>query len=313
MSLGKGHMSLTTLKTFRDWIGSTDTGGDAKLEALIGVASNAILKRLRLDRTLALTTYRRWLDGNGCNTMLLPEWPVVRLYGAAVGGLDVLTLTCSGVEYASVEATPTGLSLMSVASGVETETILPFATYLTLTGIAVAVNAISGWTASVAANNELDSTIGLRPVCGQCVSPDTVTLEIPDSPTSLVEMARDTDRTIRRRGWGLGVGNNVIAGPGFPKGSSNVWVWWKAGYTEPADNAQHSSVETAGNLPAEITHVTNVMVKSLSEQADQEAGPATRESVAGEYSYALTDRSRALLDLILEEYGAILNPHRRLV
>jgi len=85
-------MSLTTRYLYKQWCGKDDDRLDQivpQVSAIIGTF---------LHRTFALTVYRKWLDGTGDDKLLLPEWPITRIYGISTSAVSVMRVKNTGAK-----------------------------------------------------------------------------------------------------------------------------------------------------------------------------------------------------------------------
>lgn len=296
---------LTTQFLYKRWANQatpsgTSAGDDPVLQAMIDIVSDAVAARL--DRKFETATIREWLNGTGTRVIQLRLWPVRQIYGLGVSSQDVLEIENTTAQYASCYVSETGLSLQSVTSGVQTLTAeLTWATYPTITLLAAAVAAVSGWTSSVMTGMGDQPSNMIRPgLTGYCVSPDTFTLEIPDEIEEC-RLCANTERSVERR-----------FGSVFPAGLSNIFAWYRAGYTLPVDNSEHSNLATAGDVPGDLTQAVNTIVKAVIDGSDDLLGGSQGGSVGGDYSYTLTEGGRSILSKAIDEAMPVLQRYRRL-
>lgn len=292
--------ALTTQFLFRRWSNQAAPAGgnDAVLQAMIDLVSAAIA--VRLERTFESTTYRKWHNGTGCPTMPLENWPVSAVYGLGVSCKDCLTVENTAAQFASITTTETGVTLFAVTSGTELPTTLTYAAYPTLAMLAAAINLVSGWSATVLSNLGSQPSAIIRPrLTGTCVSPDTFNLEIPDQYEECRLSAR-TNYTIERR-----------HGSCFPGGLSNIFVWYKAGYTLPVDNAPHTALSTEGTVPLDLTQACNAIVKAVIDGSDDILG-ASAGGTIGDYGYQLTAMARSIISKAIDDNMPALMPYRNL-
>lgn len=120
------------------------------LAVLITAYSDAIEKYCR--RRFVSTFYDELYNGNGQKRLLLREYPIQSIQSVRYRYVIVLRISNADTttnQQARAQITSTGLQLTRTASGVFiTESLLTWATYPTLAGLAAAVNALgNGWTA----------------------------------------------------------------------------------------------------------------------------------------------------------------------
>jgi len=292
-------MPLTTKEKFKAYAGLTGTtNNDEKLDLIIPGISEQISQRCR--RNFELTTYKQWMDGSGSNFLRLPQYPIVNLYRVSTTTKSVMDVEFSGGTSASISVTSTGVVLHSLSNtGVETETEILFADEATIGDLAVAIDAVTGWSVEIEPGESEEGSVLLRPFVGQwALNPDDATLTVPDDGFG-AQIAYDTEAMIESRGF-----------HGFPKGRSNIFVWYKAGYTLPTDGAGIES----GNVPEGLELATNKMVRALLDATKHDASLESER--IGNYSYKLASSivggSAAVVNII-DQHMAELQPYVRRV
>lgn len=290
-------MPLSTQFLFKQYTGIEGT--DA-IQSLINTASKAV--ETHLDRVLENTTIKEWYDGTGADHILLERYPITAILGVSISTQDVCDVSYSGGTFASVTINSTTLTLNGInTSGVLTETEFALASYPTIGQLATAIGAVSGWTATVASGRSNEPTGLIKPVIGSwCLAPDDMTIECIDE-TEPAYLVGQTDRMIRRKGGSI-----------FPAGISNVLVYYKAGYTMPVDNEAHDALTTAGNVPYDLTMITNQLAKALYDSGQQDIGSADSMSL-GDHSFSISDGSRGIIAKVLKENMGILGKYRRMI
>lgn len=301
-------MPLTTRSLYKEAYG---TSADSDLlDAIIPQASAAIERHL--DRTLELTTYRRWFDGTGCNRMLLTEWPITRVYGISLDYDTALRVKHTSASMATVMVDSTAVRLFSVnaTTGAETDSELLFTAYPTVTLMAAAITAL-GWSCTTESGySTLPSSTFRTNAAQYAVSPSEADIEIADE-SETINVAVETDRMIRRiSGTTMSTQNWDNTELIFPAGIGNVFVWWKAGYTFPVDNAAHTGRDTAGNVPLPLTMVCNAIARAMFLNVGVDTGGMQSANMT-DFSYTLAENGRAIADQVLKEYANTLNKYRR--
>lgn len=303
---------LSTLFLFKTAMGITQSDDDDQFVALLGAASDAIVRHC--DRTFALTTYREWLDGSGERFMLLRNWPITAIYGVATGFQQALQVKHATATYANVSAEDTGIRLFSVdTTGAQTESTIAYSSYATIGSLAAQIDSL-GWSTSILSGMSSQPSTLIRPIASVwAVSPSYAELQIPYMSRN-VRLNPDSDRMIERLDWGFdldltaaGTRNPMI----FPLGHSNVFAWYKAGYTEPVDDNSHSNLSVAGNVPAELTFICNNIAKALYDASDDVIG-SSQSQRTGDVSWSIAEGGRAIIAKILNEYASVLTRYRRL-
>lgn len=79
---------LTTLAIVKDWLGIDTTDSDATLIRIIDAASQFALNYLNRD-SLAAQDYTQNFRGNGKDTMLLRNWPVLSITSVGINGTAI--------------------------------------------------------------------------------------------------------------------------------------------------------------------------------------------------------------------------------
>ncbi len=298
-------MNLTTKTRYKVYSGITGTSQDALLDVLIPMISDQIAKHLRRD--LAVTTYRSWVNGTGSPILRLEQWPILSIYQVSIGTMTAgyIENTGAATKRASVSFDGTNLSLMSInTSGTETLTDLPVATSKVLSSLKTAVEAVSGWAVTLDSTEyEGEPSNMLRPLYGApAYDPDTADLILPDSqePVKLIE--EDTVELLTDPSAPGGFGGDSIVrgfdatpgiGSGFPSGSANVFVWYKAGYTLPSD-----SPASDGTLPQGLALLVNQILTDVLSSTKLNSNLQS-ESIGG-YSYSLRAAANGVVASAIE-------------
>ena len=309
-------MNITTTSRFKQFAGITGSSQDALITALITETSGQIERYLR--RTLTATTYKAWYDGTGGPELRLLQYPITAIYQVSVTNSSVAYVTNNNSSaVATLSFDGTSLTLASIAAdGTETLATLAVATYKSLSALQTAINALTGWTCTLqnqAAGN-LPATF-LRPIYGQdALSPGQADLIMPDSPSAVKIISEDMIEIINSEQfpqWDIfpnaQLPNRMSAlqpsltpptfSYGFPPGSKNVFVWFKAGYDLPTDSVD-------GTLPAGLLLTAHQIIwdvlgstKLNSNMSSERIGDYSynlRESLPGAVGSAITNRRRDL-------------------
>jgi hypothetical protein len=142
-------IDLITLSRSKQNIQSiTDSSQDALLSTLITTVSRAIEKYCRRD--FVSTSYDELYNGNGDRRLLLRQYPILAVQSVRYRPVTVVKVTnnLAGTPQARVSVTSTGLSLITVTSGVPTTQNVAFAGNATLAALVTAINALgNGWSA----------------------------------------------------------------------------------------------------------------------------------------------------------------------
>lgn len=263
-------VNLTTLKRVKDFMGldQSQSDKDALLEWIIDSVSQQIAEYC--GRTLAETTHKVWLDGSGSRYQRLPEYPLKRVYGVSLNTTDVGTIQYTGSgSIASAYLSSSNLNLMHVSSsGVDTESNITLAGK-TVGELSTAINNVTGWSFSTASNASGLAATQIRPFSsGDVVSPSDYDMETADDYDA-ARISSETDSTIE-----------LERGACFPCGMSNVFVWYKAGYTLPTE-----ADYTSGDVPEGLEMVCVKIVKDVFDASKVDQG--LKSEKIGDYSYTL--------------------------
>lgn len=280
---------LTTLNRWKKYAGITDTKNDAFYQTLIDQACDAIERHC--GRTFKSTTYRSWLDGDGEQWLLLPNWPVLNIYGVAFNTEDIAEVKFTGGAHATLAVSQDYVTLYSVdTSGTATETAIAIADNKTAAALKTSIEAVTGWTCAIRAGQTGCLTALLQPFDSiDALSPEYAELygayDFAES-----KLADRSDRCL-------------VADTCLPKGYRNIFVWYKAGYTEPADGGSD------GTMPPMLMNIANALTSDLWTRT-QSNTDFKSESI-GDYSYTRADDS--MVDKMAAKYADALSVFRRLV
>jgi hypothetical protein len=142
----------------------------------------AFVKRYTAQ-SLELTTYYEQHDTNELGYFQLKERPVASIIRVATTA-NVLQIQNTTAQRATISVTDTGVTLNSATNGVvATPVSITFAGQLTMTAMASAISAVSGWTATVLANyGSFESSLLSRAFGIPCITPimlDAFTQDVP--------------------------------------------------------------------------------------------------------------------------------------
>ncbi len=313
-------MNLTTKTRYKVYSGITGSGQDALIDVLIPMVSDQIAKYLRRD--LVATTYRSWVNGTGSPILRLEQWPILSVYQVSIGTMTAGRIENTGAttKRASVSFDGTNLSLMSInSSGTETLTDLPVGTSKVLSSLKTAVEAVSGWHVTLDSTDyEGEPSNMLRPLYGaSAYDPDTADLVLPDSQEPVKLITEDTIELMKSIEYfngatGFGGGSIVRGfdatpgiGSGFPSGSANVFVWYRAGYTLPTD-----SPASDGTLPQGLALLVNQILTDVLSSTKLNSNLQS-ESIGG-YSYSLRAAANGAVASAIENRAKDLDFYKRI-
>jgi len=294
-------MLLTTLTRFKQFTGTTGTTQDALTTALITQVSDQIAQYLKRD--LTVTTYLSWVDGTGSPILRLEQWPILSLYHVFLGTetAGYIENTSATVSKASVSFDGTNLSLTEISTaGVVKTTDLPVGTSKVLSTLKTAIEAVPGWFVTLNSTDyNTEPTSMLRPIySASAVDPDTADLVLPDNPAPVKVISEDMIELLGNAVDPAGFGGGSIVegfdgttgiGPGFPSGSANVLVWYKAGYTLPSDAAGETPASD-GTLPPGLALLVHQILQDVLSSTKYNSNLQS-ESI-GNYSYSLSAQDK---------------------
>lgn len=290
--------SLTTSARFKAYAGITGTDQDALIASLIPQMSEQVIAHLKRD--VAVATYKSWVNGSGSPILRLAQWPILAIYQVSLSTMAVGYIQNSSafIKRASVSFDGTNLSLMSVDNtGTETLTDLPVATSKTLSALKTAIEAVSGWEVTLNSTDyATEPSSMLRPIfSAPAADGDTADLVLPDSQEAVKLIAEDLIELIHPISFSSaesiiqGFANVPGIGEGFPTGSANVFVWYKAGYTLPSD-ASGETPASDGTLPPGLALIVHQIMQDVLSSTKLNSNLQS-ESIGG-YSYSLRSDSQ---------------------
>lgn len=163
--------ALTTLASVKRLMNISVTTYDTILTELINQVSARIERET--GRKFAAANYNEWINPAGEEWITVRNWPIIRVDRVRYSSESAIAATYSGADIeaaVSVYYDDNGGSgtakLVSVsAAGSETSNTFAFATYPTLSTLVTAMDAISGWTVTRAANRD-GLSVSLYPCAG---------------------------------------------------------------------------------------------------------------------------------------------------
>jgi len=239
--------------------------GDYLITQLIARATD-FLNRI-CGRTLESAEYTHERYDGGEKKIFLKNWPVSEVTQISSGKMNVIRIryTSTTAYNAYVIASTLGLTL--VVDGTATVADLTFATNATLLAMANAINAVAGWTATVAATayNGYPSSQLFRKLNRFALNQD-ISLEIPDGPIDGYEVEYES-----------GI---LRLASGFIWGWRNIFVTYQAGYL-------------AGAIPPLLQQICIELVKNKYNLKDKDASLKS-EKIGRVYAYTTGDLDTAL-------------------
>lgn len=243
---------LTTRYLAKLYAGITGTSQDDLIDRMISDVSAAVEEFC--DRSFELTEYRVWLDGTGSHYLTLPNWPITRIYAVGCNVEQFLTIENTTAKLATVRV-PQAVDQLELfsqdTSGDATDATVGFATYKTIDTLVAQINTLTGWAATTFSTRGESSSLLLRPTAGEDATSTYQVQLYGFDESSRMRIAADGERQL------------VSQSGAFKSGPEKVFVWYKAGYTLPVDNGDHSGLTTAGNLPGGLVAAVNQAIKDI--------------------------------------------------
>ena len=307
--------NLTTLVRFKQYAGITGTSQDALITALLPQVSGAIERYLR--RTLETTTYKSWLDGSGSPILRLNQYPILAIYYVAISSVTVgyIKNTSSSVIRASVSFDGTNLSLTEISTtGTVKTTDLPVSTSKIMSALKTAIEVVSGWECTLNSSDyDSEPTAFLRPMYGQdALSESVADLVVADDPVSvkvvnedLIELGRSpTFPTFNPQATTVPLETER----GFPSGTANVFVWFKAGYSMPSD-AVGEIPASDGTLPTGLALIVHQILQDV--LSSTKFNSNVQSEGLGDYNYSLRATTDGAVASAVENRKRDLAQYRR--
>ena len=263
--------ALTSIENFKDYIDYNDNDKDAVFERLINSASDFLARYW--NRTLPATTYTLERYDGGGEKLFLRNFPVTAITQVSHGELGVIQIkyTSTTAYNAYVNVSTTGVILTVDGVSIAEKT---FALYATMQAMAAALNAESGWTASVISSgyNGYPSSQLFKKLNRFALNAYTY-LEMPDQPLDDYDVNYD---------------KGIIYLPsGFNKGFQNVYVTYTAGFA-------------SGSIPSSAEQICIELVKYKYDGIKKNKGMAS-EKIGSVYAYTARDLKDALPPELLAE------------
>ncbi len=234
--------ALTTLDNQKRYQRIEDSEDDTLITQLINAVSKEIERVCGIE--FVARDRRERLNGVGQRRLSLKQFPVIGLHRMSWGNGQAMSVTYAGSAIrAEVGVTDSGvrISSTSTAGSITTNSLL-FTDYPSLSVLAVAINLVSGWTATVQNNT---ASADLNPLGGQDAKSKTVYLTYPDRAdiNYTVDYSAGLIELAGSNGWGGGNVRPMYGRPtGYegqsvmPCGHQYILVQYRAGYeTVPAD------------------------------------------------------------------------------
>jgi Phage gp6-like head-tail connector protein len=291
-----GTYALTTLAQLKAHLGITVSTYDTLLEQYIDHATAKIERWI--GRQIKLRNYSEWYGGNDVRSVRVKQYPinnVVGVYTGLAAALTIASTTASDVRLTiSINTDPLGtvangalvpcaVLTRTTSGGTTTTDTLLFSTYPTTTSLVAAINAITGYSATVTTAMRCAQ---LHPRAGGDIKMATVVLTGVDVSSEFVFDSYLGIVTIRQDAFPTMASHNAR----YPSALQSTLIEYSAGYTTVPDDIHQACLVIAGTMYLSRKSDTSLQSESL-----------------GDYSYSMAsaDSSRAMMEDMLGSWKEI--------
>jgi len=291
-----GTYALSTLAQLKSHLGITASTDNTILEGYIDHATAKIERWI--GRQILVRNYFEWYGGNDVRSVRVKQYPinnVVGVYTGLTAALVIASTVSSDIRLTvSINTDPLGTVANGVlapgvtltrttTAGTTTTSTLTFATYPDTTSLVAAINAITGYSATVTTAMRCAQ---LHPRAGGDIKMATVVLTgvnvssefVYDSYLGIVTIRQDAFPTMGQ--------HNAR----FPSGLQSTLIEYSAGYTAVPDDIHQACMVIAGTA-------------YLSRKSDS----SLQSESLGDYSYSMAsaDSSRAMMEDMIGSWKEI--------
>lgn len=235
--------NLATLAELKSFMGIASTVNDSSLQAILAMATSQI--ETYCDRKFFARTYAcEQHQGDGTGILYTKQWPIISVERIAVGLAAALQVKCSSADAfgASVSVVRTengprinmGLNLKQYGGANADESVLSFSDYPTITLLAAAINLLPGWEAFVIGDYGKHGSNDLVPVSGRSCYNVWSELDVPEDWIQDFRIDRDS--------------GEIYYSPNFSSSWQNIYLDYKAGYTDLPDALKYLCMEIAADV-----------------------------------------------------------------
>ena len=221
---------LTSVATVKSWLGITASTWDAQLATLVAGVDEEVKRFCARNFESCTRVYKTILDHD--KEIVLDETPVQTVLYSATGSSCLLDLAFTGSNFSAyIRSGPTGCATLTLVAGM-TATKLAIAATETLSGLAIAINLVAGWAASVpTGTGSYPANCLLDQATGDSESGNSVTLVGAINPVMLARGEAEGIFRIGRDAWADGWAST---GDAYPGRCGTLVVQYVGGY-DPAD------------------------------------------------------------------------------
>jgi len=291
-----GAYALSTLAQLKSHLGITLSTDNTILEGYIDYATAKIERWI--GRQILVRNYFEWYGGNDVRSVRVKQYPinnVVGVYTGLAAALTIASTVSSDIRLTvSINTDPLGTVsngtlapgvtlTRTTSAGTTTTDTLTFATYPDTTSLVAAINAITGYSATVSTAMR---SAQLHPRAGGDIKMATVMLTGVNVSSEFVYDSYLGIVTIRQDAFPTMASHNAR----FPSGLQSTLIEYSAGYTAVPDDIHQACMVIAGTA-------------YLSRKSDN----SLQSESLGDYSYSMAsaDSSRAMMEDMLGSWKEI--------
>jgi hypothetical protein len=291
-----GQYALTTLAGLKAHLGITVSTYDTILEQYIDHATAKIERWI--GRQILVRNYFEWYGGNDVRSVRVKQYPinnVVGVYTGLAAALTIASTVSSDIRLTvSINTDPLGTVsngtlapgvtlTRTTSAGTTTTNTLTFATYPDTTSLVAAINAITGYSATVSTAMRCAQ---LHPRAGGDIKMATVMLTGVNVSSEFVYDSYLGIVTIRQDAFPTMASDSAR----FPPALLSTLIEYSAGYTVVPDDIHQACLVIAGTMYLSRKSDTSLQSESL-----------------GDYSYSMAsaDSSRAMMEDMLGSWKEI--------
>ena len=291
-----GLYALSTLAQLKSHLGITLSTDNTILEGYIDHATAKIERWI--GRQILVRNYFEWYGGNDVRSVRVKQYPINNVVGVYTGLAAALTISStvsSDIRLTvSINTDPLGTVSNGVlapgavltrtdSAGTTTTNTLTFATNPDTTSLVAAINAITGYSATVSTAMRCAQ---LHPRAGGDIKMATVMLTGVNVSSEFVYDSYLGIVTIRQDAFPTMASHSAR----FPSGLQSTLIEYSAGYTAVPDDIHQACLVIAGTMYLSRKSDTSLQSESL-----------------GDYSYSMAsaDSSRAMMEDMLGSWKEI--------
>lgn len=290
-----GLYALSTLAQLKSHLGITLATDNTILEGYIDHATAKIERWI--GRQILVRNYFEWYGGNNVRSVKVKQYPINNVVGVYTGLAAALTISStvsSDIRLTvSINTDPLGTVsngtlapgvtlTRTTSAGTTTTNTLTFATNPDTTTLVAAINAITGYSATVSTAMRCAQ---LHPRAGGDIKMSTVVLTGVDVSSEFVYDSYLGIVTIRQDAFPM-----AHHGARYPSALQSTLIEYSAGYTAVPDDIHQACMVIAGTM-------------YLSRKSDS----SLQSESLGDYSYSMAsaDSSRAMMEDMLGSWKEI--------